>query len=76
MFAVSSKSIYISTNMYVSICLSGSPSVTAVPMSSVAESDPGGSGFKSPGWIQIRIRNPDPGREIGLHNFSLIFTYF
>ena len=22
--------------------------------------DPVGSGFKSPGWIRIRIRNPDP----------------
>ena len=22
--------------------------------------DPGGSGFKSPGWIRFRIRNPDP----------------
>ena len=31
---------------------------------SVAYPDPGGSGFKSPGWI--RIRNPDPGREIEL----------
>jgi len=26
---------------------------------SVADPDPGGSGFKSPDWIRIRIRNPD-----------------
>ena len=31
---------------------------------SVANPDPGGSGFKSPGWI--RIRNPDPASEIEL----------
>jgi len=33
---------------------------------SVADPDPGGSGFKSPGWIRIRIWNPDPGSEIEL----------
>ena len=30
---------------------------------SVEDPDPGGSGFKLPGWIWIRIRNPDPGSE-------------
>ena len=41
-------------------------------------SDAGGSGFKLPDWIQIRIRNmdPDPGSPLFqriFHDFSLIF---
>ena len=28
--------------------------------------DPVGSGFKLPGWIRIRIQNPDPESEIEL----------
>ena len=33
---------------------------------SVSDPDPGGSGFKLPDWIRIRIRNPDPESEIEL----------
>ena len=33
---------------------------------SVSDPDPGGSGFKLPRWIRIRIRNPDPESEIKL----------
>ena len=38
-------------------------SMIFVTMSSVSDPDPGGSGFKLPGWIRIRIRNPDPDPE-------------
>jgi len=34
--------------------------------SSVSDLDPGGSGFKSPVWIQIRNLDPDPAIEIEL----------
>ena len=38
--------------------------LVAVGVLAASLADPGGFGFKSPGWIRILIRNPDPSNVI------------
>jgi len=44
------------------VSLEGNAGISA----SVADPDPGGSGYKSSGWIRIRNPDPVPGSEIEL----------
>ena len=59
--------------LIISNLLVGTGTVTKIELV-LCVSDPGGSGFKLPGWIRIRIQNPDPESEIEL--FPQIFNDF